>query len=199
MNELIFFAIIIIFTIIEAVSKARKRRAEGEEEIDEGMPGAEPQTARRPAPRDRDRDEEPSETMIPADIWEEIAGLARGQREEEAEPVELAPAPRRAPEPKPVPTRRHTPAPRPRYEPKLPVTRVPTPRDPHPMQQVRPQFGMDPSERTPSRLDWRPEVRDNRNAKRVRAMLSGREGADALKQAVILREVLGPPLAMRDE
>lgn len=186
MNELIFFAVIIIFTIIESISKARKRRAEGGEELDEGVPGFERAT----------REEESSAGMIPADIWEEIAGIAQGRREEEKKPVELAPAP--APRPAPT-TQRHTPAPKPRYEPKPPVTRLPTHRGPHPVQQVRPEFGMDPSERTPSRLDWRPEVRDNRNAERVRAMLSGSEGTDALKQAVILREVLGPPLAMRDE
>jgi hypothetical protein len=183
-NELIFFAVIILFTIIEGIAKARKKREGGEEA------GAEASDRERLARRSdpREREDEPSETMIPADIWEEIAGLGRGRREPDAEPTELAPAPT----PRPMPTKRRTPpAPSP--------TRLPSATEVHRIHRLHPEFGTDPSERTPSEQDWRPEVRDDRNAKRVRALLRGSEGTDALKQAVILREVLGPPVSMRDE
>ena len=69
----------------------------------------------------------------------------------------------------------------------------------HRIPRLHSEFGTDPSERTRSEQDWRPEVRDNRNAKRVRAMLRGSEGTDALKQAFILKEVLGPPAAMKED
>lgn len=218
MNELIFFAVIILFTIIEAIAKARKKRAGGGEEAGAEVSDRE-RLARRSDPRERE--DEPSETMIPADVWEEIAGLGRGRREvePEPEPSELAPAPPPTPSPKPEPAPppvpygtagRRAPAP---YEgprggspgpkrrtPSTPSpTRIPVPAETHRMHRLHSELGTDPSERTPSAQDWRPEVRDDRNAKRVRALLRGSEGTDALKQAVILREVLGPPVSMRGD
>jgi hypothetical protein len=207
-NELIFFAVIILFTVIEAITKARKKRAEDGEEADGEVSDRE-RLARRSGPRERE--DEPSETMIPADIWEEIAGLGRGRREPDAEPTELAPAPTPAPTPVPYGSAgRRAPAP---YEgprggspgPKRRTalapgpTRLPSVTEAHRIHRLHPDLGTDPSERTRSEQDWRPEVRDDRNAKRVRALLRGSEGTDALKQAVILREVLGPPVSMRGE
>jgi outer membrane biosynthesis protein TonB len=209
-NELIFFAVIILFTIIEAISKARKKR-EGGGEADIEVSDRE-RLARRSGPRERE--DEPSEGMIPADIWEEIAGLGQGRRPEpgpEPEPAELAPAPAPTPAPKPKPAPAPTPygssgrqKPRPSRPKTRPVpppspTRLPASKEAHRMHRLHSELGTDPSERTPSELDWRPDVRQNRNAKRVRAMLRGSEGADALKQAVILREILGPPAAMKDD
>ncbi|MEX2465357.1 MAG: hypothetical protein WD995_00515 [Gemmatimonadota bacterium] len=217
MNELIFFAVIILFTIIEAISKARKKRAEGAEggeggEEAGGEVSDRERLARRSGPHERE--DEPSETMIPADIWEEIAGLGQGRREPEPEPepTEWAPAPQPTPAPRPKPA----PAPTPSYESESPrgytplpkthrtpaptLSRIPATKEmEHRMHRLHPELGTDPSERTPSEQDWRPEARQNRNAKRVRAMLRGSEGTDALKQAFILREVLGPPTAMKDD
>lgn len=233
MGELIFFAVIVLFSILEAVAKRRKQREEGEEGGDdeswtpapvERQPrpkaGRRPQVERGPSssndrgmPERGSGREEPSETMIPADIWEEIAGLAGGEvRRPEPVPSER----------KPVPASRPKTAPR-RWEPgpfddeagsleQLEVERieddirpvrtftggrVPSV-DAHPVHRSHIGYGTDPSERAPSEQDWRPTPRGNRNARRVRAMLRGREGNDALKQAVILREVLGPPLSMKD-
>lgn len=243
MGELVFFAVIILFTILEAVAKRRKQREAGEDGGDEGESWTPAPVERQPKPKAGRRSqveresasstssdrgmpergagrEERSETMIPADLWEEIAGLATGEVE--------VPRPRR-PEPSsrkstPEPSRRPESAPR-RWSPGpfddeatsledleverieddiRPVrtytgARVPSSVDAHPVHRSHLGYGTDPSERTPSEQDWRPAERGNRNAKRVRAMLRGSEGTDALKQAVILREVLGPPVSMKDK
>lgn len=236
MGELVFFAVIILFTILEAIAKRRKQREAGEDGAEEDENWTPAPVERQPKPK-ADREprvergsrsssstdrgmpergagrEERSETMIPADLWEEIAGLAKGE----------VPRPRQ-PEPSKgkTPTKGKTPR---RWKPGpfddesasletleverieddiRPVrtytgARVPSSADAHPVHRSHHGYGTDPSERAPSEQDWRPTERANRNAKRVRAMLRGSEGTDALKQAVILREVLGPPVSMKDK
>ena len=214
MGELIFFAVIVLFSILEAVAKRRKQREDGGDEGETWVP-APVERQPRPKPERRPRvergsssstdrgmpergagREERSETMIPADLWEEIAGLASGQTpRHRPEPRDMDTEEARSLEPLEVerieddirPVRSYTGA------------RVPTKVDAHPVHRSHVGYGTDPSKRAPSEQDWRPAVRGNRNAKRVRAMLRGSEGTDALKQAVILREVLGPPVSMKDE
>ncbi|MEX2471854.1 MAG: hypothetical protein WEA34_06735 [Gemmatimonadota bacterium] len=215
MGELVFFAVIILFTILEAVAKRKKKREAEEEGGDEGESWTPAPVERQPKPKAERRPrvergsssstdrgmpqrgagrEGRSETMIPADLWEEIAGLASGQ------------TPRRRPEPRDMDTeeaRSLEPLEVERIEDDIrPVrtfrgARVPSSADAHPVHRSHLGYGTDPSERAPSEQDWRPAERGNRNAERVRAMLRGSEGTDALKQAVILREVLGPPVSMK--
>jgi hypothetical protein len=111
-----------------------------------------------------------SEGMIPADIWEEIAGLAKGRL------------------PAPPPPRR------------VEVQRVPPkPARVHQVHLAHAGYGTDPSSRRPSEQDGLDPlaVRANADALAVRATLR-RKGGHALRQAVMLQEILGPPVGLRE-
>lgn len=209
MGELVFFAVIILFSVLESIARSRKQRqAEGGEDAGKGEEGPRPagrsgrpraEAGRAPGPgASRTAERESSERMIPEDLWEEIAGLAAGRpapsKAGKKGGVARRPRPRQ-PEPRPkAPSSSSGSVPelRGRFTPKALEV------DEHPVHLSHAGYGTDPSERVKSEQDWRPSEEGNRNAERVRAMLRG-SGADALKQAVILREVLGPPLAMRDD
>lgn len=155
MEQLIFVGVIVLFSILEAV--ARKRKAGGGEAGELPPPPPPPTPRRREthapsgrlpgAPGPTTYDEEPSyeenpvgaggargdgaspssEGLIPADIWEEIAALARGEVPPSRSPAPQAPegpapAPRR-----PVPTARPVPAPAPAPAPTSRMPRTPTP------------------------------------------------------------------------
>jgi hypothetical protein len=253
MEQLIFIALIIFFSLIESVARARKAKKEGgaPTQEDEGRAAPRPTRQRVPMPRqEAARGTEPpqpspyatydadpsyddaveggrwqgpveggsrgptgastagnSEELIPADVWEEIMGLARGSGGGSAE--------------RPQPTKRR-PQPVPRRE---PVSRLPAPARPRPSAPVPSPsswgtegsrvaktapvhevhlshigYGTDPSERAPSSLSaLGDEPHGNRDGARVRAMLRGQGGPGVLRQAVILHEVLGPPVGLRDE
>jgi hypothetical protein len=206
-GELVFFAIIILFSVLESVARARKQREGGGAEGSEKREGRPRSEGRGRRPRDeagrltrpegaRSAERESSDGMIPEELWEEIAGLAAGRpapsKAGKKGGVAKRPRPRQA-EPRPqAPSSGSVPELRGRFTPKALEV------DEHPVHLSHAGYGTDPSERAKSEQDWRPSEHGNRNAKRVRAMLRG-SGADALKQAVILREVLGPPVAMRDD
>lgn len=233
MNELLFFGIIALFTILEGISRAKKKRGGGtlpvpeEWETDlepdprEGarglpVPGrtveAEGITAEgekyvsvpdRPwaTPTDRGAETPPSssEGLIPADIWEEITAMARG----EAPPRRARPMP--TPAPPPVPPRER-PAPaqrRERLAPPRPPRPAPVPRPaptaaPHRLHATHPTLGRPVHERL-TRLDTPADhwVRVDPDVAAARGMVRG--GPSALRRAIILSEVLGPPVSMREE
>jgi len=149
-----------------------------------------------------------SEGMIPADLWKEIEKLARGQGVEvpEAKPApKPRPAPKPAPSRAPVPTRSSTtragPTPRGKYAP-TPSKAPPVPRraEGHAVHRAHEGFGTDPSERAPSaqdRLDPLQRVL-NPDAAAARKQLMARDRS-SLRQAVIIQEILSPPVALRDE
>jgi hypothetical protein len=226
MEELIFFAVIIFFSIIESIARRRKGKRQGEDESSPELPepdrwerqrwepskevevatyddeasydehataestGPKPPTPRRPS----------SETMLPLDLLEDLAGLAGGLQKERTQP---APAP-------PVP--RHTQRPLPQRRPAPPVARPPlTPRtrreqlpekmrEPHRVHLSHAEYGTDPSERSRSAQDVlnRPPAWHDPDAAAVHRQLRSGSGS-ALRQAIILQEVLGPPMALRDE
>lgn len=225
MEELIFFAVIIFFSIIESIARSRKKRS-GQPQIPQEWEAEEPGREWRPeqqrqewTERPRDTtvatyDAEPSydeleveereveerevprrsgsEGMVPSDIWEEIAGLARGrQRQMETRPEPQKPAP-----PPPV------------AAPKVPVStdsaraawgkRAPRVGQ-HRLHMAHSEYGTDPSSRTPSLHDAMDPLARRRSAdvRAVRKQIRG--GRHALRQAVILQEVLGPPASMRPE
>ena len=62
------------------------------------------------------------------------------------------------------------------------------------------EYGTDPSERSKSEQDGMDPLREflSEDAKAVRAQLMSQSDS-ALRQAIILREVRGPPVTLRDE
>ena len=205
MDQLIIIGLIVVFSILNEIAKKKTKEAEAElqgqgpheltpEELDwqfdpVAEAGPRPEEGRglpdRPGPSSPpDGDAQP---VIPRNVWEEIAALASGQ------PL---PAPSPKP-PAPVPARARTP------RPPLPVEvedrrreRGP-PRPDHEIHRAHAKYGTPVSERlrpldTPA-MHRSPskEVRD------VMALLSG--GGESLRQAIILQEVLGRPVSLRDE
>lgn len=214
MGELIFFAVIILFSILESIARKKKAGQQvpvpGEPESvdwdedegsilgdrfpdqteDFGAPGGELSEYMRPSGGTSEGEGRSSESMIPAEIWEEISGLTGGR----GAGVPTRPSPRR-------PTR-------PREQPTEPAVRVATSsrergpaRPEHRVHLAHALYGTDPSSRPPSEQDTLdPFARSlSADAAQVRNVLSGRGGAHALRQAIILHEVLGPPPSLRDE
>jgi hypothetical protein len=153
-----------------------------------------------------------SESMIPADIWEEIAGLAREAKVElpaprpkaqpklPPRPQPLPQPPRRGPQPsRPVPkSAPKTPQrARPQAPPKKPAALEGTAA--HAVHLAHAGYGTDPSERARSAQDVRQSAAPvHADALAVRSQLRGR-GANALRQALILHEVLGPPVSSKPD
>ncbi len=250
MEQLIFFGLIILFSIIESVARSRKQKGGGQ--LPEIPPEwEEPPTRPEPRPRARPRphspeipsydsdpsfDAEPSletrgsyddaksrealekgrsrssESMIPAEIWDEISGMTREPARQE--PTYTPPQPRQAPVPRPkrLPT---PPRPKAPETSRAPVQRRPatppkraTILDPQPVAEGVPThavhqshagFGTDPSARARSAQDGLDPLAHtmNQDAAAVRLQLLG--GGHALRQALILQEVLGPPASERQD
>jgi len=129
-----------------------------------------------PLARDSGRERKATE-ILPADLWEEITGAMRLP---EPEPVEETPLPER----EPVRTSRK---------------RQPDPSI-HPIHSTHPEYGTDPSERTASIQHGLGSLTDTLE---LRASVArdqlGLGDRKALRKAVILHEVLGPPLALREQ
>ena len=129
-----------------------------------------------PLARDSGRERKATE-ILPADLWEEITGAMRLP---EPEPVEETPLPER----EPVRTSRK---------------RQPDP-SVHPIHSTHPEYGTDPSERTASIQHGLGSLTDTLE---LRASVArdqlGLGDRKALRKAVILHEVLGPPLALREQ
>lgn len=223
MEQLIFLAVIIVFSILDSVARSRKKR--------QRAPSGEPRTSRAPEEWSRadelpSYDEDPSydetyelettkpeptplprytqpygsegkagsgraspgssEGMIPADIWEEIAGLARDRTPARApEPPRPAPVPEvESSEDEPVRVRAH---------------RVRTPPSQR-LHRTHLGYGTDPSTRPRSAQDGLDPLRATigKDARSVRRQLTSRSRS-ALRRAIILQEVLGPPAATRSE
>jgi hypothetical protein len=229
-EQLFLVAIIVAFSILEAVARRQKRRRQGG--AGTGLPpvpeewGEKPESRREPPPLSphRSYDQDPSfddaveedvgrrvepgmppaagspverapatpssEDLIPVDIWEEIAALARGERPGVTPPP---PAPSREPAvPASSPSRVES-VPR--------EIRVPTPEPDrpgtHPVHLTHPQLGKPVSERLTAPARRRTGARPGKDVRAVRRLLAG--GGTSLRQAVILHEILGPPASQRED
>ena len=235
MDGLIFFAVIIFFSIIESISRSRKAQQKRE-----GETPAEPELfewAQTPRPQadlptyDEDHsyedaeeadDDEPQEPApgrvgmtgaeVAADIWAEIRALGLSALEERTAhtppiPRESPPLPVPAPRPESVRTPRAAPLPRPLPQPPareegrasaMEGRGVPRPHQEHRAHRAHEEYGTDPSERAPSEQDGLDPLAQHlgADAAAVRARLMSHD-ASALRQAIILQEVLGPPAALQ--
>jgi len=207
-SQILFLLFIIAFAILSGIGKKRQQaeRQRQQPPTDEGEDGAptrsreraqaaERETAEaarrervrtspweRPeaparkraedAPRAR-RTEQSSEELIPGDIWEEILGVARGGKP----PPKPAGQPLPSRTPPPPEAREEEEPPRKATRPEPVPKWAPRPAAPAPLQPVLP---------TP------------RPPRRIREELFAAKSPRALRKAVVLREVLGPPAALKD-
>lgn len=155
---------------------------------------ADPRTARREAPP-------PSRPGKAAeDIWAEIAGLATGEQERAR--GEPRPAPRTSP-PLPAPAPPVEPARRPasyveEARARLAAERASvTPAPSHKVHLSHAGYGTDPSERAASEQDGLDPLAGHLGANAAAARGQLRGGAAALRRAIIVREVLDLPVALR--
>ena len=124
-----------------------------------------------------DEDFESSETLVPEALWEEIAQLARGETQRKA-PAET-PRPTIGRPAKPIPrVGDRTPEPTPPPAP-VPVVTVERPVSRRVVADVEPAPARKPV-RQPHAFS-----------------LDGLSGQDALRRAIVLKEVLGPPVSLR--
>jgi hypothetical protein len=216
MEQLIFVAVIVFFSVIDAIAKSRKAKQGGTApSLPEGMEDApwEGQTAgaedELPAyDHDPSYDEmavsydervgrsspgpstPSSETLLPRDFLEELAALAAGGATERQH-QERVPTASTQPSSVSIPS--------PRTSSVRPEQRLPEPAQ-HVVHQAHRGYGTDPSSRAPSEQDGLDPlaVTLGEDARTVRRRLLSHD-AHALRQAIVLQEVLGPPAALRDD
>ncbi|MDH3270671.1 MAG: hypothetical protein OEN56_05020 [Gemmatimonadota bacterium] len=251
MEELIFFAVIIFFSILESIARTRraKKGGDGGEERsplpdprepgarlpdfeleragqggptpdDEDLSYAEIATRKRRQKEDRtlerytgaygsepdEPESEPprvssSEAMLPGDLLAQLEDLARSRqpqrrpqprdRVEDARTLDL---PTQSPQ-LPAPTKRREVGTRraPSPEPRAPIRE-------HVVHRAHAGYGTDPSSRAPSEQDGLDPLAERlgADASAAREQLRGLSRS-ALRQAIILQQVLGPPVTLRDE
>lgn len=245
MEELIFFAVILFFSIVESI--ARKKKAgrtegsggasrpdpsepleqqfewtnnppdlptyDGDPSYDEG-PSYDEQLSydergegalqpRHAAPSEMSRSSS-ADTMLPGGLRAEQEWVRRsGVQRERARTVKTS---EQSP-PLPAPTRTSSsrtrvPAPPRSRTPRSKVVGRSAGRQgsEHPVHEAHAGYGTDPSERARSEQDGLDPLKWelSKDARAVRAQLLS-HGDSGLRQAVILQEVLGPPVSMRDD
>jgi hypothetical protein len=134
----------------------------------------------------------PSETLIPKDVWEELAALVAGAQPQASDLEQPAPPAPRA-ETTAV-ARTETTAVTQR------ATRGLTTSQEHIVHGAHVGYGTDPSQRAPSEQDGLDPLAEHLgvDAGAVRQLFASRD-SHALRQAIILQEVLGLPSAFRGD
>lgn len=215
MEELIFFAVIIGFSILESIARKRRARAgavaeppapeEWEGEDDRVGTRGEVSTYDAPSYDSLERAEPrprpgavtlstvpdgPSGAEVAADIWAEIAGLAGAKVPGDARTRAIE---RQSP---PLPVKPEPALPTHRERTPTPVARAPV----HRVHLSHAGYGTDPSERAPSEQDGLDPLAETlgKDPAAIRAQLRS-HGAHQLRQAIILQEVMGPPAAIRED
>lgn len=203
-DGLFFWLVIMAVAVLQGIGARKKKAGQqgqkpGMPGQKPGMPGQKPGMPRQKPPASGQRPRSPaasrpatadipqgggaetggsSEGMIPSDVWAEILGLARGGppvTEPEAEPeVERVPEPALAPAPRPFPTSHGASAVLHETKPAAFESRLAVSRSPESGSGAKKKRG-------------------------VRAGLFGTGSPKELRKAIILQEVLGPPVGMREE
>lgn len=197
--------------------EAREREREGGARTDRPLDGYRaphgtdrpmaPSTAEAPKPQ-----RPSSETMLPGDLLEQLETLAQGRRKQRTEepregrggarPVDL---PTESPPPTPIEQRevgsgRRPSAPVGSTAPVGSRTPIGATSVEHEIHRSHAGYGTDPSTRARSEQDGLDPLAERLDADGVevrRLLLGG--GRPALRAAMVLKEVLGPPLTLRDE
>ena len=223
MEQFIFIGVIVLFSILDGIAKKKKREAQqaqqaqqasyeptpeeadwqwepaGEDlqsydaapsvgdyvEDDDGIPGEPLPRYTQPYGSQPQQPASPAggaQGLIPKDIWEEIAALAAGRP-----PPQPAPAPQ-PPQAYVVPAPVEAPRP----------TRGPD-RPEHRAHLAHAKYGTAVSSRLQpmDRPEMHQEAGLSREIRSVRRLLAG--GSGDLRKAVILQEVLGAPVTLRDD
>ena len=177
--ELLGYLVVFLWFVFGSLLKRKQKNQRAQEPVELEWDQEEQEIwSEEPLARESGRERKATE-ILPADLWEEITGAMRLP---EPEPVEETPLPER----EPVRTSRK---------------RQPDP-DPsvHPIHSTHPEYGTDPSERTASIQHGLGSLTDTLE---LRASVArdqlGLGDREALRKAVILHEVLGPPLALREQ
>jgi hypothetical protein len=219
MEELIFFAVIIFFSILESISRSRRAKQKREQGGLEGLEDEQFEWAQTPPwetdlPRTYDEDPSYDETAVAADeyvatepvdsepeqkgprsvvdILAELGGITTEETRKESTTISIPRQSPSLPEPRPpvvIAERDEASTVR---RPERMASRT------HPVHLTHADYGTDPSERAAAvvpGLDTSPKALTAEVAA-VHAQLRGTRSS--LRQAIILQEVLGPPLALRD-
>ena len=175
--ELLGYLVVFLWFVFGSLLNRKQKNQRAQEPMELDWDQEEKEVwSEEPLARDSGRERKATE-ILPADLWEEITGAMRLP---EPEPVEETPLPER----EPVRTSRK---------------RQPDP-SVHPIHSTHPEYGTDPSERTASIQHGLGSLTDTLE---LRASVArdqlGLGDREALRKAVILHEVLGPPLALREQ
>lgn len=207
-GALLYVLIFVVLAVVQGLGQKR-REAERKSQTKPGggapAPGSAPGEP-RPLPRAR-RSPTPdsSEGLIPSEVWEEILGLARGKPSPPT-PVDAPPEPAPAPAGRSADRRRE----------EIEIYRAPGSLEEIPSFEARSLEDLRPRQAELSQRELPPpsrEVRPRRGAlltphmgrqrhsgrsRWMRKELLGSGSAEELRRAMVLSEVLGPPLSLRE-
>jgi len=217
-EELLPFLVLIAIGVMNAIGQKKKKEQRMGRKPDapprpsrreSRLPGEPPDATRTP-PLDRPRaeadgEEDSSEGMIPADVWEEILGLARGRpvatKPTDPKPMEaegLEGLEEFEPPEERIEERESRPPPRPRE-----TRPEPAARSFPPSHGAQAALHTGPTGDFESRLKVKEapavKVEEEDERPRVRVELFGDGSTEELRKAVVLKEVLGPPLGLRED
>jgi len=191
--ELIFVLVVVVFSVLDGVGRKKKAKREG-------APGPVPGPQRRSVQNPETVATPPSEPansegMIPGDVWEEILGLARG----------TAPEPERVEEPVQAQveesswtaylTEGQTPERTPDFQAPELESLVPRREGVRSMPD-RSRAPSVPAQPSGEKGAWGKRAEAKRSL--MRHYLFGDGSVAELRKAIILKEVLGPPVSMKE-